>query len=399
MQAVSSDIRDRLPKTVAIALNDQRRIWDRLFPAEQRLYSAQIGWLESLSEKDLVALFAPVRELEAQMDLSRLDARQPRMTISDTAVLARSPLYPKWRVEAEKTFAAVERGTENDVRLKPAPRLVVCVLPAGMPVEGYPLWSRVAAPGRWITVSQKTGAVLPEFVQALASRKTEARFQSVERTWLVEADTRFAQKQPAAVTVLSFTELQAMRRVFLDRLNSIPKDLSGADRAHDDLRDLNLAKLLPARLQSPVCVREFTRTLLMSGNGALVFGNSFVQWGSSEALRRAQPQALVARFGIRNRPKPFSSILPFEDQNRANPAPDAADPAGSMADGELLAEYVVRAGQRLSPYSGHTVYVLAVEDSSRVLVFEPRPVLPSGGTADWQELERATVGWLEAGNT
>lgn len=395
MQAVRADIRDRLPKTVAIALNEQRLNFDRLFPAEQRLYSAQFEWLESLSPKDLEALFAPVRELEARMDLSHLDARQPRMTISDTAVLARSPLYPRWRAEAEKAFAAVERGTENDPRLRPAPRLIVCLLPAGLPLEGHPLWTRVSGLGRWITVSQKAGAVLPGFLRALAARKTPARFEAVEKTWLVEADARYAPQPPPGVTVLSFAELTPIRRVFLDRLNTIPKDLGGADRAHDDLREMNLARLLPERLLSPPSVREFTRTLLMSGNGALVFGNSFVQWGSSEALRRAQPQVLVACFGMRNRPKPFSSILPFEDQNRANPVPDAPDPAGSLVDAELLAEYVVRSGQRLTPYSGRTLNLMAVEDSARVLVFEPRPVLPVEATMDWQALERSSLGWLE----
>lgn len=397
MEGVSPDIRDRLPRTVAIALNEQRRTWDRLFPAEQRLYSAQIGWLEALPPKDLQALFAPVQELESRMEVSRLDPGQARLTIADTGVLARSPLYPKWRSEVEKAFAAVEKGVENDERLKPAPRLVVCLLPAGLPLDGQELWGRVSAQGRWATLSQRPGTALPAFVDALAARKTEPRFEPVETTWLVEADARFVKRASSGLTVLSFAELAAVRRAFLDRLNNIPKDLSGADRAHDDLRDMNLAKLMPGRLLSAVSVREFTRTLLMSGNGALVFGNSFVQWGSSEAFRRAQPQALVACFGIRNRPKPFSSIVMFEDQNRANPAPDVPDPAGSLADAELLSEYVVRSAQRLSPYSGHTVHILAVEDAQRVLLLEPRPVLPAGKAIEWQVLERAALGWLEGG--
>ena len=119
-------------------------------------------------------------------------------------------------------------------------------------------------------------------------------------------------------------------------------------------------------------MREFVRTLFLSGNGSLLFGNSFVEWGASETLRRAQPQVLIASFGVRKKLKPFSSVALFEDQGRSNPVPDEDDPAGSLVDAGVLSRYVCLGPQRVACYPGHTVTVMAAFDSNRVLVLSPQ---------------------------
>ena len=98
---------------------------------------------------------------------------------------------------------------------------------------------------------------------------------------------------------------------------------------------------------------------------------SFVEWGASEALRRVQPQVLIASFGVRKKLKPFSSVVLFEDQHRSNPTPDQDDPVGSMVDAAMLSEYVYLSAQRVACYPGHTVTVMAAFGSKRVLVLSP----------------------------
>jgi hypothetical protein len=93
-------------------------------------------------------------------------------------------------------------------------------------------------------------------------------------------------------------------------------------------------------------LRNFVINLFLSGNGALIFSNAFVEWAGSEALRRARPRAIVARFGMRSKPKPFTSIAIFEDQQRLSSLPDVDDPEGSAIDAAILARYVWLAASR-----------------------------------------------------
>src|SRR5208283_692659 len=155
------------------------------------------------------------------------------------------------------------------------------------------------------------------------------------------------------------------------RLNYVKRDLPTLDLTYDGLRRLDLQPLFPE--QAPVGVREFTRNLFLSGNGALLFGNSFVQWGASEAFRRAAPQATFCRFGVRPKLKPFSSVVLFEDQNRANPVKDQPDPEGSFIDTQLLMEYIYLSALRGVEYDGRTLVLVAVPEQNRVLVLGPAP--------------------------
>lgn len=168
--------------------------------------------------------------------------------------------------------------------------------------------------------------------------------------------------------MLGWTATAAARREFLNRLNAVARDLRSVDQTTLELRRADLSRLLPPALERQPRVREFLRGVMLSGNGSLVFPNSFVQWGASEALRRSQPQALLACFGMRAKLKPFSSMVLFEDQNRSNPTRDEDDPAGTLIDAQLLARYVVLAAERQSAYQGRTLTLLAAAGLDRFLL-------------------------------
>ena len=76
-------------------------------------------------------------------------------------------------------------------------------------------------------------------------------------------------------------------------------------------RSLTLAPE-PGALPNPdAIVQAFVRDVLLTGNGTLFVNNTFVEWAAVQALRRAQPRLLVARYGVRDKLKPFSSLLLF----------------------------------------------------------------------------------------
>ena len=115
------------------------------------------------------------------------------------------------------------------------------------------------------------------------------------------------------------------------------KDLADADAVFDRLRKVDVSQWCPPEVASDPATREFVRSLYLSGNGAVIFGNSFVQWGASEAFRRARPSLLAAKFGVRAKPKAFTGVAVFDNPDQVNPVPSVDDLSGSAEDAEILA--------------------------------------------------------------
>jgi hypothetical protein len=385
-----AELARRLPATFAAAVHDQLRQWEFLFPAERRQLRAQLDWLAALSAAEFDRLFAPLVSIEGRMALGLRDTAAG-LGVRDVGILARSPLYPRWRVAVADLFDRIDAAAAPSVPLRAAPRLLIEILPPAASLAGEAVWPNLATQGAWFSLDRPFGEMLPALAAAIAARACPPEFEDIERTWLFECGTEFSAL--AGLTVLSWDALDALRREFLRRFNAVQRDLRSVDATSEDLRRAEIGRLAGPAIAANPRVREFLRSVLLSGNGSLVFANSFVEWGASEALRRVEPQALIASFGMRRKLKPFSSLVLFEDQNRSNPVPDSDDPAGSLVDAVLLAEYVHLAAGRVACYPGHTVTLLTAVDWSRVLILAPQaPQFAAPATPD--QLTAFVQGWL-----
>ncbi len=135
----------------------------------------------------------------------------------------------------------------------------------------------------------------------------------------------------------------------------------------------------PPELAGQERLRSFVIDLFLSGNGALNFSNAFVEWAASEALRRARPRVIVARFGLRSKPKPFTSIAIFENQQRISMLPDVDDVEGSAVDALILARYVWQASSRY-PEHEQTCCLCVSESRNSVLL-----IAPPGRSPEWSQ--------------
>jgi len=385
---ISKELVARLPRTFGPALNDQFKQWDLLFPAEQQSLKAQLDWLAALPSDRFDQLVKPVFDVEAKMDLPHWTPSASGLSVHDAGLLARSPYYPQWRSAVEQVFASVDDGVRKSGALKRPPAVLMCVLPSGLPLASQPLWTELSKQGRWALLDKPFGQALNSLARSLAARQVPPSLEPVESTWIFECATSLSPiAESTSATVLSWEALDAARREFLSRLNTIARNLHSVDQTNQDLKRLDISRLLGQRLGSNPKIREFVRSLLLSGNGSLVFNNSFVQWGSAEALRRVEPQVLIASFGIRPKVKPFSGSVLFEDQTRNNPVAAQDDPAGSLVDSLKLSEYVYLASQRVPAYEERSITLMTAQDLDSVLMLgpeqPPRAQMTAAGLTDF----------------
>jgi hypothetical protein len=171
--------------------------------------------------------------------------------------------------------------------------------------------------------------------------------------------------------LLSYGRLDRYRQSFSHEMNTMRKDLADADAVFDRLRKVEVTPWCPPEVASEPAVREFLRSLFLTGNGAVIFGNSFVEWAASEAFRRARPTFLAAQFGIRSKPKPFTGVAVFDNPDQINPLPAVDDLPGSAVDAQMLALYVWLGASRLQEYQRQTACVCLAESLSQAYVVAP----------------------------
>ena len=164
-------------------------------------------------------------------------------------------------------------------------------------------------------------------------------------------------------------------------MNKAPKSIQITDEVVANLRRESWDgwNLWPAELVGQPRMRQFVIDLFLSGNGALIFSNSFVEWAACEALRRARPRVMVARFGMRSKPKPFTSIAVFENQQRISSLPDVDDPENSAVDALILARYVWLSASRY-PEQDRTICLCVSEFSNTAYLIAPADKSPGWST-------------------
>lgn len=145
----------------------------------------------------------------------------------------------------------------------------------------------------------------------------------------------------AGVTCLSYGRLEPARAALLRRMS---KEIKSVGMGPEQLRTI-MARMRPADLglgdEDPVLGR-FQVSVLSEGSGTQVFSTTFVQWTVREALRRAQPLTVLARFAPRQRQLPLNELL-ARTETRAE-----LDPAESLIDGDMDAYYNWVNQQRLA---------------------------------------------------
>jgi hypothetical protein len=397
---------ERLPITFQPFLNQEIGHWGTKFPYEQRYLESFVGFVDGLSPERLADLFSGVRKVESSMGISAHQFSMHEQTMREASILSRSPHYLEWRREIERVFQQVDHSAfaEEQARASRLRRLLLLIFPAVLPVDpqsvmepwqrgrllrldwpppGHPEQSIVETILKGLPCGE--GGCAPGFLEEYVSRPGR-NFADV---WVLEPGTRLrgllsglesSPSEPPRATLLSFDRLKAFREGVLDHIKSMARDISDADAIYAKLQSIDVSDWCPPEVGSIPAVREFIRSLFLTGNGSPLFSNSFVEWGAVEAMGHARPTVILAEFGLRNKPKPFTSVAVFENQEKATSQPPVPDPEGSAVDAVMLAYYTWLGTARYVEY----------QRTACLCVFEGAPyALVEGPTefALWEERE------------
>jgi hypothetical protein len=358
--ALRKGLLKRVPLTFLPFINQHLREWDYLFPNERQSVLRFVVYVADLSEEQCSNLFRDLARLEERMGIRHWQQfSTTEETIENASLLARSPYYQEWRRAVQAVFDAVEQGAPrvNAASGKPGRRLVLLVIPRPLPLDPAKVWHRWQGIGRPLKLDPASlGAThspsetllggIPGAAGGLLDVALRRPDAPPADTWVLDAGTSpvnyLLKREPSSATVLpaillSYSRLDSFRESFAHEMNTMRKDLADADAVFDHLRKVEVTRWCPPEVAYEPAIREFPRSLYLSGNGAVIFGNSFVEWAASEAFRRARPSLLVAHFGVRSKPKPFSSVVLFGNPDRLNPLPSVEDLPGSAVDAEMLA--------------------------------------------------------------
>ena len=395
-EALNRGVLKRLPLTFLPFVNQQLNQWDYLFPNERRSVERLVLYVDRLSDTESAALFHDVVQVEEKMGVRHWQFSTTEQTIQNSSELARSPYFQEWRRAVQAVFDAADRGAQsNAANTGTVHRLILLEIPKTLPLSAGTVWQHWEGMGRVMQLdldvaggrrsplqmllngSDATGAHTSEGLLHTACSRAGGDYAD---TWVVDAGRELVDPlveagnsaaTPSGPILLSYARLDNYRQQFSHEMNTMRKDLADADAVYDRLRKVDVTAWCPPEAMADPAVREFVRSLYLSGNGAVIFGNSFVEWASSEAFRRARPAFLAAQFGVRSKPKPFTGVAVFDNPDQINPLPAVDDFEGSAIDVQMLALYVWLAASRYDEYRRFTVCVCIAESLAQAYVVAP----------------------------
>jgi hypothetical protein len=406
---VDKGLFDRLPPTFSTFFFEQIQGWDTLFPAE-RSYHERLFALIDRSDPALVEkLFDPLRRIEQEMGVNEKNWPRRHFTLDQVDFLNRSAHYPEWRKTVTEIFARLDPLLEEEVARKGHARLVVVIAPAELPVGPDRMWLRIRQHGKRIPLDPPddvadylplllTGAARKEAAHSIIARY--ALSNEPYAAWSIEAGGGLSDLgNPSALVALSYDQLREYRARLANEVTNILKtqDVRGPRQLVAKLKELKIRASESDAGRDPV-LAEFTRATLLSGNGTLLINNTFVEWSTVQAVRRARPSATVVSFGIRNKVKPFTGLLIYTDQETANPIPTQMDTLGTYVDLEIFYQYIWQEFEKYVEYRRNTAYLFVGEGMDEMLAIAPQdfPLLTAtqpvklahvfGTMKDWMSL-------------
>jgi hypothetical protein len=347
--------------------------YDWKFPAERRDMDRQLSYLASLSAEERRTLLASFAGLRLSLSLEQMDwvGAPSRFSEQLTAFLWISSQIDSFRTAA----VAYIQKLDAAVPIEPLPmsRLGIVLIGKGVAENRRPLFRKLRAHGVYFTqVDPQDG--LQTVLETVARR---ARAHSLPFAhWYIDGGSPNA--VPGELSRVSYESLAPIRAALIERMRKIEKSKTMGPEALVTA----LAQMQPDDLGLKGDVlNHFQVDLLTQGSGTQVFSTTFVQWAAREALRRAQPVTLLARFAPRQRERPLNELLTGTAAN------NELDPRGALVDADMGGYYTWLNQQRLSG-AEKSSFLIWFEGHNEALAISPTL---AAGTESSERLNLAQI--------
>jgi hypothetical protein len=383
---------ERLPATFHASILIELEKWSALFDAEHAYQRTMLGHLATLGNADRQRVFAGLIAVEAEAGLAGV--REPRPTAwqdAAQAALRAKRLITRWRHEVETVFEALQPAIDRQLFPPDAPRrLVVQIYAANIAVKVEQLWGRFTGQGVRVPLALEGVRGPDAFLRGVFGGGPSTLFAALRGAagaspldaWIVESGASLHAYSEAFTkpdterthTGLSYERLRGYRDQLTRALyQKIQTGVESPQAFAAYARSLRIAPPPDPLLDDGEPLTTFIRDIFLTGNGTLFVNNTFVEWAAAQALRRVQPRLLVTRYGVRDKMKPFSSLLLVSQPRASDQIPLIEDPVGSFVDVEQLSYYVWLHAQKQAAYRQRTLYVFLAEGIDEMLVLGTDP--------------------------
>lgn len=351
----------KLPLAFVPLLLRELIAYDWKFPAERKDLDRQFAWLSALSPEQLTAAMASFERLSLAPEMEKTD------WVNSPGIFSEQLSAHLWKTHQIDGFtaAAVDYMRKSTASASedalPAHRLGIVVIGQGVADNRYRLFRKLRPQGTYFTrIRHENG--IGTLLQAIAKRA--AGHPAPFAHWYIDGGAAAAPDAQSSLALVSYAALSPVRAAVQSRMQK----LYDAPVFDPEALRTTLALTRPEDVGlgsggDPV-LNRFELSLLTEASGTQVFSTTFVQWTAREALRRAQPVTLLARFAPRQREKPMNELL-AETQRRPE-----LDPRGSLIDADMGAWYTWVNQQRLSG-SDKSAFLVWFEDHDEAVVVAP----------------------------
>lgn len=353
----------RLPLVFVPLLLRELNGYDWKFPAERRELDEQFRYLHSLTPADLEGAMRGFASLRLTPEFDSIDWVNRPIDFSEklSAYL--------WATHQHDAFRSASINYINSVKAAPPEksddalmnRLALLVIGQGVATAPIPLFRKLRPFGvHYTNVDPEAGL---DVLLATVAHRADNHPEPFAH-WYIDGGQAASGIHPV-LTCISYASLDPIRLALVNKMRRIMQPGGGGSEAlRTVLAQTNPADLgLPEKPETAVLDR-FRISMLTEGSGTQLFSTTFVQWSAREALRRAQPVTLLARFTPRQREESMRELLAGSG---GHPTPD---PRGSLIDADIGAYYTYINLQRLTG-AEKAGFLVWFEDHDEALAIGP----------------------------
>jgi hypothetical protein len=338
--------------------------YDWKFPAEKDEINRQFHYLGGLSPDQLSTAMRSFAALKLSPELEGMDWVDSPFRFSEQLS---AYLWATHQIDAFGKAAGDYLNAFNTTLPEAAvatPRLGIVVIGQEMTQNGYPLFRKLRSHG--VYFSQVDPASKYQTLLDAVAARAHAN-PSPYAHWRIEGELA-PPVGDAPFACVGYTSLSPVRKRLIEKMQQISSTKAGVENLRSRLAETEPSEVGMGHDSDPILSR-FAISVLTEGSGTQIYSTTFVQWTAREALRRARPLTVLARFA------PRQTEESADEELSGSQKPGVADPAGSLVDADMGAYYNWINMQRLSG-SGQSRFLAWFEGHREAVAIGPG--LPSG---------------------